>query len=305
MRFRRSIPSPAALFSFEAAARLGSFSLAARELNVSQAAISCAVRKLELHLGVQLFLRQHRSIALTENGRKFYGDVSIGLSHISRSADEFLRMRERAHVTLSASTAFASYWLLPRLVKFRQSFPELELRILTTDQDVDLISESISLGIRRGTGNWANYECMLFAEEEIYAVCSPDYIEKVGPFEKPEDLLGCQLIHLNERFRPRPGWNDWFEAAGVAHYTEEDGLRLNDYALVIRSGLAGQGIILGWKYIVDNLLAEGRLIKAVDYTYRSGFGFYLLWPRTAISLVNVNSVRDWILNEQKACLSAR
>jgi len=293
---RRIIPSPRALFSFEAAARLESFSDAARELNVTQAAVSLAIRDLENHLGVQLFLRQNRSVVLTDNGRKFYGDVSMGLTHICRAAEELRAVHEPSHVTFSVSTAFASYWMLPRLLDFKRQFPDLDLRLLTTDRDVDLNSEGISLGLRRGSGDWSDHSSMLFAREEIIAVCSPDYLAAIGQINAPEDLLQCELIHLDERFRPRPAWGDWFGAFGV-HYAGDrnEGLCFNDYALVIRSGLAGQGVMLGWKYIVGDLLSEGRLVRIVDCEYRSAFGFHILWPNDTPLRPEVAAFRDWLI----------
>jgi DNA-binding transcriptional LysR family regulator len=294
---RRAIPSPTSLFAFEAAARLGSFTLAALELNVSQAAVSAAVRRLEQDLGTTLFVRAHRRIALTDNGRKFFGDVSIGLSHICRSADDLRRLHASGHVTLSVSTAFASYWMLPRLVGFKQRFPNIDMRLQTSDKDVDLTSEGISLGIRRGHGDWEGYAAALFEAEEIDAVCSPAYLEQVGPLDGPESLLRCRLLHLDEPFRPRPTWSDWLARFGVAYTDRGDGLRLNDYALVIHAALAGEGIIMGWRHLTEQLVREGRLVRAVEARYRSEHGFYVVWPRHLPLTDDILAIRDWLVEE--------
>lgn len=301
---RQAIPSPTSLFAFEAAARLGSFTLAAQELNVSQAAVSYAVRRLETDLGTTLFTRAHRRIALTESGRKFYGDVSIGLSHICRSAEDLRRLHTSGHVTLSASTAFASYWMLPRLVGFKQRFPQVDMRLQTSDKDVDLNSEGISLGIRRGTGTWREYGSALFEVEEIDAVCSPAYLAQAGAPRAPADLLGCRLLHLDEPFRPRPTWADWFAHFGVDYVDRGDGLRLNDYALVIHAALAGEGIIMGWRHLTEHLVAEGRLVRAVTARYRSSYGFYVVWPRQLALTPDILAIRDWLVEEGHTCRRA-
>ena len=166
---RTLIQSPAALFAFEAAARHMSFTHAAGELNVTQAAVSYSIRQLEAALGVKLFHRAHRAVTLTEAGERFYNDVSMGLSHIKRSAEAIARLDGGQQVTLSCSTAFANYWVVPRLSAFRAQHPEIDIRLQTTDKDVDLLAEGLSLGIRRGDGKWPGCEGAMLAEEAIFA----------------------------------------------------------------------------------------------------------------------------------------
>src|SRR5918994_6741103 len=144
---RHLLPSAGSLIVFECAGRLTSFTAAARELGTSQAAVSYAVSRLENQLGTPLFLREHRRVRLTEAGAELFGDVSLGLSLIQRSVEQLRAASTGAHVTLSASTAFASLWMVPRLQRFREDLPDLDLRIQTADRDLDLIGENIPLGI--------------------------------------------------------------------------------------------------------------------------------------------------------------
>ena len=292
---RQILPSPGALFAFEAAARRGSFTLAGEELGMSQAAVSYAIKQLEGALGTALFLRRHRGVELTEAGERFYNDVSIGLAYIRRSAESLERLRADDHVTLSVSTAFASYWMLPRLVAFRRDLPDIDLRLQTSDKDVDLAAEGIPLGIRRGDGLWAEYESGLLAPEEIWALASPGYLAAAG---RPADLDGLarhRLIHLEEPFRPRPTWSDWFEALGVRYHDDGEGLRLNDYALALQAALEGQGVTLGWRHVTAGLVSSGLLVRVVPEAYDSGYGFYLAWPRSRRLSRNAERVRDWLL----------
>ena len=291
---RSMIQSPSALFAFEAAARHLSFTRAAEELNVTQAAVSYAVRQLETALDVVLFHRRHRRITLTEAGERFYNDVSIGLAHIRRSAEAITRARRDRHVTLSVSTAFAAYWMVPRLAEFRAAHPEIDIRLQTTDKDLDLAAEGTSLGVRRGSGEWPGYEAMFLAPEAIVPVASPAHLARMGPVSVPGDLLGQSLIHLEEPFRVRPTWTDWFAGHGLAWTDRGEGLRLNDYALVLQAAIAGEGVALGWRHLVERLIAQGFLVEALDAPYSEVEGFYLVWPADRPVTPETEQVRDWI-----------
>ena len=288
---------PSALFAFEAAARLGSFTRAASELGITQAAVSYGVRRLEEDLGTRLFTRLHRSIELTDNGRRFFNDVSIGLWHISRAAQDLRRLHRGTHVTLSASTAFATFWMLPRLSRLKQELPDVEVRIQTSERDVDLAAEGISLGIRRGRGGWDRYDAALLEEERIHAVCSPAYLERAGPIADVEALTRHRLVHLEEPYRPCATWQDWFAAQGVAFEDRGEGLRLNDYALVVQAALAGEGVVLGWHHQVDSLIESGALVRAVDAVYVSDRAFYVVWPHGPEPAPRVAALRDWLVAE--------
>ena len=136
---------------------------------------------LEAQLGVSLFQRRHRQVGLTEAGSRFFADVTLGLSHIRKSAEELSALAGGMHVTLSASTAFASFWMVPRLQKFRDELPGIDLRIQTADRDLDLVAEGIPLGIRGGSAeDWPDYDLLTIAEEEIYAVAGPAYVARFG-----------------------------------------------------------------------------------------------------------------------------
>ena len=216
--------------------------------------------------------------------------VQRGIEFIKQSTGE-------NHVTISSSTAFASYWLLPRMMAFRKTHPEIDLRLQTSDKDVDLIDESISLGIRHGEGNWDEYDCALLAHEQIFVVAKNDYFDARPHPQKLEDLMKHRLIHLDEPFRPRTSWKDWFTANGVDFYDKGEGLRLNDYALVIQATLEGQGIAFGWQHIVDRLIAAGLLIKVVPDCFDTGQAFYLVWPKNKSLSPQALKVRDWIVDQ--------
>ncbi len=276
-RLYEFVHSPAALLAFEAAARRLSFTRAARELNVSQPAISQSVKKIEEALGISLFERRGRGIALTEAGERFHTDVSFGLMHILRSAEGIALRAGSDHVSLSCSTAFAHYWMVPRLSDFKSAYPGIEIRVQTTDRDHDLGDEGVSFAVRRGTGPFPGHESFLLARERIYPVASPRYIAAQGRPSGTWDLARHALIHLEEPFRLRPSWTDWLDAEGVSFADDGGGLRLNDYALVVQAAIAGEGIAFGWHHIVEGLVRQGLLVKLMDGAYDAGMGFHVVW----------------------------
>ncbi|WP_292271941.1 LysR substrate-binding domain-containing protein [Mesorhizobium sp.] len=293
---RLRIPSPAGLVTFEAAGRHLSFTSAAEELCVSQAAVSSAIKSLEGALGVDLFVRQHKRIVLTEAGKRFYSDVALGLGHIARSAEAVRRTAEEKHVVLSSSTAFASHWLIPRLPSFRVQHPEIEIRIQTADRDTDLGPDPHLIGVRRGLGDWPNYRAFRFGGENLIPVCSPGYLTQSGAPRDLLDLAGRTLIHLDEPHRPRPAWKDWFAHFGIDFTDLGEGLRLNDYSLVVQAAIGGQGIALGWTHIIDHPLSDGLLVPALAANWETGYAFFIVSNRSVDLAPEAKLVKDWIID---------
>ncbi|WP_374307953.1 LysR substrate-binding domain-containing protein [Dongia sp.] len=291
---RTQLPPLNALVIFEAAGRLASFTRAAEELNMTQAAVSYGVKQLEAALAVDLFRREHQRVRLTEDGRRYHQDVTLALEHIRRSTETLRRSQSGTHVTLSCSTAFASWWMLPRLAQFRLDNPGIDLRLQTTDKDIDLDAEGVSLGIRRGDGRFLGLDAVKMVDEAIIPVCSPAYIERAGPIASVADLKRQRLIHLDEPFRPRPNWADYFRAAGVPADRDQAGLHLNDYALVVGAALEGQGIALGWRHQTDHLVARGLLTHPIDQPWITGLAFHIVWPHGIILAPEAEIVRDWL-----------
>ena len=297
---RHLLPSAGSLIIFEAAGRLLSFTAAARELGMTQAAVSYAIGRLERQLATSLFLREHRRVRLSEAGARFFADVSLGLSHIQKSAEQLRSVAIGGHVTLSASTAFASFWMVPRLQKFREDLPGVELRIQTADRDLDLAAEAIPLGIRGGSPeDWPDYELLPLAREEIYAVCGASYRERFGVPQSVRELLAHDLIHLEEPYRPAATWREWFASAGMSEARIPKGLQINDYVLVLQSVIEGQGIALGWKHLTDGLVRSGVLVRVTDHVLATGQSFHVAWPKNREMPDRVRKVRDWLIAQRE------
>lgn len=297
---RSLVPSINSLVVFEAAGRLSSFTAASRELGMTQAAVSYAIARLEEHLGATLFLREYRRVRLTEAGERFHADVSIGLSHIHRSARDLRAVTTGSHVTLSCSTAFAAFWMVPRMAQFREELPHIDLRIQTSDHDLDLLGEGIPLAVRGGDPNhWPIYLSEPLAPEEIYPVCGAGYLAGRSEPMTEADLLLHQLIHLEEPYRTAATWADWFSAVGIDRRRIPKGLQINDYVLVIQSVLAGQGVALGWRHLVGGLVDSGVLVRLTNHVLTTGLQFHVIWPRDISMSQSAQQVREWLLAQPR------
>jgi DNA-binding transcriptional LysR family regulator len=268
---------------------------------MTQAAVSYAINRLEDHLGTPLFLREHRRVRLSEAGQRFHADVAIGLSHIQRSAQDLRAVATGGHVTLSCSTAFAAFWMVPRMARFREALPHIDLRIQTADRDLDLLGEGIPLAIRGGDpGDWPQYQAEPLAAEEIFPVCGAGYLASRQAPDQASDLLAHQLIHLEEPFRSAATWRDWFAAAGIEGRRVPKGLQINDYVLVVQSVIAGQGVALGWRHLVEDLVNTGVLVRLTGHMLSTGMNFHVIWPRGAALSRAAQEVRDWLLDQRGA-----
>ncbi len=290
------VTSPRHLLVFEAAARTGSFTRAAQELNVQQPAVSAAIKQLEASLGVQLFTRAHRSVTLTGAGERLFNDVASAFTHILQSARSLAARSAQDHVTLSASTAFAHYWMVPRLAQLHAAHPDIDLRLQTSDREPDIGAEGLSLAIRRGNGHWPGCDSHLIAPEVIFPIAAPRVMAAAVNLATVANLLGEALIHLEEPIRERPTWANWFAHWQVPYSEPKTGLRLNDYALVLQAAIAGEGFAFGWQHVTDGLISQGLLAARPDWAWRTGAGFYLVWSATTPLSPQATKTRDWLIS---------
>lgn len=290
------VSSPRHLLVFEAAARTGSFTRAAQELNVQQPAVSAAIKQLEASLGIRLFERAHRSVTLTHAGERLYNEVSAAFGRIHDTAAMLAQRNSQAHVTLSASTAFAHYWMVPRLAQFHDAHPDIDLRLQTSEREPDIGAEGISLAIRRGHGKWPGCESRLIASEVISPIAAPRVNAAAVNLKTIANLLNQSLIHLEEPIRERPGWADFFAHWKVPYTEPKTGLRLNDYALVLQAAIAGEGYAFGWHHVTDHLIAQGLLVRRDEWAWQTGAGFYLVWSATTPLSPQAENVRDWLVS---------
>ncbi len=303
-KLRSLLPSANSLFTFEAAARQESFTEAAKELHVSQPAVSKSVQQLEDYLGTKLFHRQHRAIELTAEGRRFYQEVTASLDHLYSAALALHRAPVKESINVSFSSVFIGFWLLPRLESFKSRYPDLKLHLEVNDRDdKNLLREGIDLSSRLGDGKWSGLRSWQYADEEVLAVCSPGYLHHNGPIESLNDLPGHHLLQLEESYRIRIGWTEWLHHNGVEAPTVDYDLVFTDAEALLQAVLRGQGIALGWRHLVDGELRAGHLVQAVPDSYRSGLGLYLVAPQAGPMKWGAKVFRDWLLEQAQEAVS--
>jgi DNA-binding transcriptional LysR family regulator len=286
------------LSAFEAAARLGSFTRAADELGISQPAISQRVRRLELRVGTALFVRRGRGVSLSTDGMRLWLELRAGMARVEAAIAVLERRIESDNiVTLAVSNAFANLWLLPRLGRFRADHPAIELRVVAVERPEDVVAERMPLCIRRGAGYWPGQECWMLAPEIVYPVCSPRYVAAHRPIAEAGDLVRHRLIHLHETQRTHVTWVDWFKAMNLPGSEMPAGFDFNDYALAIRTAVAGEGVALGWDHLVGDLLASGELVVPLPRPVTTGSAYWLLAPRASTLSSAATRVRDWLRAE--------
>jgi LysR family transcriptional regulator, glycine cleavage system transcriptional activator len=285
--------------AFEAVARHRSFTLAAEELCLTQSAVSRQIKSLEDALDLQLFRRLHRAIEVTPEGRRLFESVTRGLDEVSACLAALGASTKSPQITVSASVAFAWFWLMPRLERFSRLQPDVGLRVLATDQPVLPGAGEVDVAILFGSGRWEGLEARLLFGERVYPVCSPAYLRDHPVLQRPEDLLDQTLLHL-EYGKPSFGgvdWRTWLLRQGVNGQPVRRGLRFNSYPMVLQAAEAGQGVALGWSYITDPLLAEGRLVCPVDRALETQEGYYLCTSSTALKTEGTGPFLDWIRAE--------
>jgi putative choline sulfate-utilization transcription factor len=288
------LPPMQALLMFESAARLASFTAAARELGSTQPAVSQRVVQLEEALGAPLFERGHRGVSLTEDGKRLFDAVRHSLDLIRTATGDIRSRHTQRTLTLSTDFGFATYWLMPRLPQFKALMPDVEVRITTSQLMPSVSGNAADVVIVFGDthGDWGSRHAVTLFPERVTPVCSPS----LAAAHDTSDLSRLPLLHL-ERTQPERwlSWSGWFEAHGLSAPPAHGGFTFNSYALVAHAAVMGQGVALGWAPLVDELIATGQLVALRDAPLVTDRGYVLLTPRDPSSAVR--AFRDWLLDE--------
>ena len=288
-----SLPSTAALRAFEAAARHLSFTGAAVELSRTQGAVSHQISELETRLGVTLFERKARGIALTESGRSYLPFARESLDRL-RAGNDALRRQADDHVlTVSCSPNFASKWLVPRLGEFIAAHPDIDLRISATLQHVTFDGDGIDLAVRHGDGSWPDLNVSQLCQETLFPVCSPHVAPSINRIKCVDDLAEYVLIHD----RDRSGWKNWLEAIGatVDAFDLDRGPVFNQTSLAIDAAVAGQGIALARSALASLDLGADRLVRPVPEEVPAEFAYWIVCPKPNAAQPKIRRFRQWLL----------
>ena len=296
------LPALSQLHTFEAVARWMSFTVAADELCLTQSAVSRQIKALERSVGHPLFHRKHRAIELTAEGHRLFDAVTRGLDEIAQCMSDLRATVDTPQITVAASVAFSYYWLMPRLERFSERFPAIDLRILATDQKVDLTKGEADVAVLFGEGGWNTLETRLLFGERVYPVCSPGYLQAHPDLRRPEDFLARTLLHLEGGGNIWGGvdWGIWLATQGVKGKPLRKGIRLNSYPMVLQGAQSGRGVALGWSYVTDPMLADGRLICPVDKVLETRNFYHIGATDDRMQDPCVRHFFEWIMEEVAA-----
>ena len=294
---RSRLPPPNALVVFEAVARLLSFTAAARELGVSQAAASRQIGNLESHLGLALFRRERKRVFLTGPGEQLQRAVEAGLYQIADAADALRSSVRPEQLTVATTIAFSAFWLMPRLFAFHAAHPVWELNLITSDAPRDWAAEGVLVSVVFGGEDWPGYRVEPLFGEEVLPVARPDYFKGRAAPESPEDLLGETLLQMESEQISWWSWPAWLERSGVSVTRALPGSHFNNYTMAIQAALDGVGIALGWRRLVEPHLRAGRLVPVTKARVIPEESYRMLSPEAALGDGKALAFRGWIAAE--------
>jgi LysR family glycine cleavage system transcriptional activator len=300
-RLRRELPPTTALVAFEAAARHRNFTHAADELGVSQAAVSRQISQLEDNLTVLLFQRGSRPMALTPEGERLAQAVTTGLGHIAETAMDLRQGGVTETITVAASVALTSLWLMPRVAGFRRAQPGIALRLLAADPYTDPLHSEVDLSVRFGNGRWPGLEAIKLFDDLVVPVASPAYFEGRNRPSSPADFLNETLLYLDDIDPSWMPWRTWFANHGITPQRRDAGaLSFNAYPNMIQAAVDGQGIALGWAHLIKRELDRGDLVRVTGSIQKPREAQYLTWRKRRDLSAAAIAFRDWIVAEARA-----
>ena len=287
------LPPLNALRAFAVAGRYLSFTRAAEELHVTQAAISHQIKLLEDYLGMRLFRRLNRALLLTEEGQSYLPAVTQALADLAVATERLQKHDVSGVLTVSVLPSFAARWLVPRLGRFRDAHPEIEVRIAPSDKLVQFEHDDVDVAIRYGRGVYPGLRADRVLTEKIFPVCSPQLLTGQHPLHRPDDLKHHHLLHDDITV----DWRTWLLAAQVRDVDPHRGTFFTDSSLLIQAAVAGQGIALARGVLAEDELAAGRLVRPFDLKLPAEFAYYLVCPETTAERPKVVAFREWLFEE--------
>jgi len=298
----RRLPPLNALRAFEASARLGSFVTAAQELRVSAAAVSQQVRRLEEYLDTTLFQRLARGLVLTDQGRDYLPELSAGFDLLGESTARVRAKRADGVLSLTTLASFANGWLLPRLPRFRERAPRIDVVMRTSRHVMDFRRDAIDLAIRFAPGPGRGLQGEMLCHEELFPVASPQLFRGGRIPHTLAALIDYPLLHDTDAGPEQPwlGWRGWFERAGLPTAEIGRGTHFSDSVVLLAAAVAGLGIAIGRAPHVGPLLERGQLVRVTPESWMSPWSYFLVAPPAHFKRPVVRTFADWALEEARA-----
>ncbi|MGM7517357.1 transcriptional regulator GcvA [Proteus mirabilis] len=290
----KRLPPLNALRVFDSAARHLSFTKAAEELFVTQAAVSHQIKTLEEFLGLKLFRRRNRSLLLTEEGQSYYLDIKEIFSSINEATRKLLARSAKGALTVSLSPSFAIQWLVPRLSGFNQAYPGIDVRIQAVDREEDKLADDVDVAIFYGRGNWTGLRTDRLYAEYLIPVCAPSLLTGEKPLKTPSDLIYHTLLHDTSR----RDWQAYVRQLEIQNQINvQQGPIFSHSSMVIQAAVHGQGVALVNNVMARSEIESGRLVRPFQDVLVSKNAFYLVCQDSQTELGKIAAFRQWILSQ--------
>ncbi|MGY5452902.1 transcriptional regulator GcvA [Agarivorans sp. MS3-6] len=288
----RRLPPLNALKAFEAAARHLSFTRAAEELFVTQAAVSHQIKALEEFLGLKLFRRKNRSLLLTEEGQGYFLDIKDIFISLTEATDRLLARGAKGTITVSLQPSFAIQWLVPRLSQFSEMHPDIDVRIKAVDLYEGSLTEDVDVAIYYGRGNWSGLRADKLHTEYLVPVCAPSLLVGDKALTKPEDLQHHTLLHDTAR----RDWKAWFKLVGLRQMNVNHGPIFSHSTMVLQAAVYGQGVALGHSVLAKPEIEAGRLICPFEQVLLSKNAYYMVYKPSQAEQGKLVAFREWMIS---------
>jgi|TARA_B110000211_G_scaffold14041_1_gene14698 LysR family transcriptional regulator, glycine cleavage system transcriptional activator len=285
------LPPLNALRAFEASARQLSFTRAAEELFVTQAAISHQIKALEDNLGIKLFMRKNRALLLTEEGQSYYLDIKDIFNALHDATERLLARGEKGAITVSMQPSFAIQWLVPRLNTFNLLHPDIDVRIKAVDQPENSLTEDVDLAIYYGRGRWRGIHAEQLHTEYLIPVCSPLLLSGKKPLNEIADLAQHTLLHDTSR----RDWKRWFKHVDVRGGNVNHGPIFSHSAMVLQAAIHGQGVALAHSVLAKPDIDSGRLVCPFKEVLVSKNSYYIVCREQQLEIGKITAFREWVL----------
>lgn len=291
----RRLPPLNSLKAFEAAARNLSFTKAAEELFVTQAAISHQIKLLEEHLSIKLFMRRNRSLLLTEEGQSYYLDIKDIFASLYEATEKLLSRGAKGSISIALTPSFAIQWLIPRLSEFSNLHPDIDVKIKAVDFEENSLTDDVDVAIYYGLGHWQGVQADKLHTEFFIPVCSPLLLAGEKPIQSAEDLEHHTLLHDMSR----NNWNEWIKQAGVKSVNVNQGPIFSHSSMVLQAAIHGQGIALGHNILAKPEIESGRLVTPFNQVLLSKNAYYLVCREAQVDSPKIATFREWLLAQVK------
>lgn len=299
------LPSLTGLNTFDACARHGSLTRAAGELGVTLGAVSRQIKSLEIDLGSPLFKRHYRGVELTKVGFELHQVLSSSFQNIGDLWQEIKSRGQLSDITIGATTAFASLWLMPRLGGFWAQHKHIALNHSISDNPDDMGFTSADIRIRYGNGHWSGESATRLFDDVIYPVCGRQFAEELSEkyeLTRPEQLAELPLLRLDSLDPAWTGWNRWIAKWGVV-LPDANFRRFNNYVVALQAAEENQGVALGWHSQVEPLIKQNKLVRLGDMETKAPGSYYLTWDINRPLSNHAQLLRDWLLDVSGVSLS--